>query len=121
MKRLEALAAMVLVCSLGCFKPPEIVMVDRATALQGTYSHARRASPRTVWGAGIWAGVLAVVVGAIAGATAICTPSVRARSAATCDSGSPEYTKCPSRHAPTAAAGDAVNRSPEDPAASSPP
>jgi adenylate cyclase len=43
--------------------------VDRATALQGTYSHARRASPRTVWGAGIWAGVLAVVVGAIAGAT----------------------------------------------------
>src|SRR3984957_18853017 len=43
--------------------------VDRATAPQGTHSHARRASPRTVWGAGIWAGVLAVVVGAIAGAT----------------------------------------------------
>jgi adenylate cyclase len=43
--------------------------VDRATALKGTYSYLRRAVPRTVWGTGIWAAVLAVVVGAIAGAT----------------------------------------------------
>jgi adenylate cyclase len=43
--------------------------VDRATALKGTYSYARRAVPRTVWGTGVWAAVLAVAVGAIAGAT----------------------------------------------------
>ncbi len=43
--------------------------VDRATALKGTYSYARRAVPRTVCGTGVWAAVLAVAVGAIAGAT----------------------------------------------------
>ena len=43
--------------------------VDRATALKGTYSYARRAVPQTVWGTGVWAAVLSIVVGAIAGAT----------------------------------------------------
>jgi adenylate cyclase len=43
--------------------------VDRATALEGTYSYARAATTRTVWGTGVWAAVLCVVVGAIAGAT----------------------------------------------------
>jgi adenylate cyclase len=42
--------------------------VDRATALKGTYSYARRV-PQTVWGTGVWAAVLSIVVGAIAGAT----------------------------------------------------
>ena len=43
--------------------------VDRATALEATYSYARRSSFRTVWATGVWAAVLSVVVGAIAGAT----------------------------------------------------
>ena len=43
--------------------------VDRATALKGTYSYVRRAVPQTVWGTGVWAAVLSIVVGAIAGAT----------------------------------------------------
>ncbi|OBG25796.1 adenylate/guanylate cyclase domain-containing protein [Mycobacterium sp. 852002-51057_SCH5723018] len=42
--------------------------VDRATALEGTYSYARRAIPQTVWGTGVWAAALAVVVGTVAGA-----------------------------------------------------
>ena len=41
---------------------------DRATALKATYSYARRATSRTVWGTGVWAALLSVVVGAIAGA-----------------------------------------------------
>lgn len=43
--------------------------VDRAAALEGTYSYARAATTRVVWGTGIWAAALCVVVGAIAGAT----------------------------------------------------
>jgi adenylate cyclase len=43
--------------------------VDRATALEGTYTYARRATRRTVWGTGVWAAALSVVAGAIAGAT----------------------------------------------------
>ncbi len=43
--------------------------VDRATALEGTYIWTRRASSRTVWATGVWAAVLSVVVGVIAGAT----------------------------------------------------
>ncbi|WP_123024252.1 adenylate/guanylate cyclase domain-containing protein [Mycolicibacterium stellerae] len=42
--------------------------VDRAAALAGTYSYARSAVPRTVWATGVWAAVLSVVVGTIAGA-----------------------------------------------------
>jgi len=43
--------------------------VARVTALEGTYSYARAATTRAVWGTGVWAAVLCVVVGAIAGAT----------------------------------------------------
>ncbi len=43
--------------------------VDRATALEGTYIWTRRATSRAVWAYGVWAAVLSVVVGAIAGAT----------------------------------------------------
>lgn len=43
--------------------------VDRATALEGTYIWSRRSSSRTVWATGLWAAVLSVVVGVIAGAT----------------------------------------------------
>jgi adenylate cyclase len=43
--------------------------VDRATALEGTYIWTRRSSSRTLWGFGVWAAVLSVVVGVIAGAT----------------------------------------------------
>jgi adenylate cyclase len=43
--------------------------VDRAAALEGTYFYARRSSSRTVWSTGVWAAVLSVIVGAIAGAT----------------------------------------------------
>lgn len=42
--------------------------VDRAAVLESTYSYARRASVRTVWGTGVWAAVLSVIVGATAGA-----------------------------------------------------
>ncbi|HEX5253200.1 MAG TPA: adenylate/guanylate cyclase domain-containing protein [Mycobacterium sp.] len=43
--------------------------VDRATALEGTYSFARGATFRAVWGTGVWAAALSVSVGAMAGAT----------------------------------------------------
>ena len=43
--------------------------IDRATALEGTYSYARRLSSQMAWSTGVWAAVLSVVVGAIAGAT----------------------------------------------------
>jgi adenylate cyclase len=43
--------------------------IDRATALERTYSFARRSSSRMVWGFGVWAAALSVVAGAIAGAT----------------------------------------------------
>jgi class 3 adenylate cyclase len=43
--------------------------VDRATALKGTYSYARRATSKAVWVYGIWSAGLSVAVGAIAGAT----------------------------------------------------
>lgn len=43
--------------------------VDRVTALKDTYYYARRASSRGVWTTGVWAAVLAVVVGVVAGAT----------------------------------------------------
>ena len=43
--------------------------IDRATALEGTYSYARRVSSQMAWSNGVWAAVLSVVVGAIAGAT----------------------------------------------------
>jgi class 3 adenylate cyclase len=43
--------------------------IDRATALQDTYSYARRSSSQMAWSTGVWAAVLSVVVGAIAGAT----------------------------------------------------
>lgn len=43
--------------------------VDRVVVLEKTYSYARRASLRTVWGTAIWAAVLSVVVGATVGAT----------------------------------------------------
>jgi adenylate cyclase len=42
--------------------------VDRATALEGTYSLARRSSSVMVRSTGVWAAVLSVAVGAIAGA-----------------------------------------------------
>jgi adenylate cyclase len=42
--------------------------VDRATALEGTYVHARTATVRAVWGTPVWAAALAVVVGVLAGA-----------------------------------------------------
>ncbi|GBE66239.1 hypothetical protein MFM001_27010 [Mycobacterium sp. MFM001] len=43
--------------------------VDRLAALEATYIQARKAVVRTVWGAGAWGAVLAVTVGALAGAT----------------------------------------------------
>jgi class 3 adenylate cyclase len=43
--------------------------VDRLSALEGTYSYARRGTTRTVWATGVWAAVLSVTIGAIAGAT----------------------------------------------------
>jgi adenylate cyclase len=43
--------------------------VDRATVLEGTYIWTRRSSSRMVWGLGVWAALLSVVVGVIAGAT----------------------------------------------------
>ncbi len=43
--------------------------VDRATVLEETYSYTRNSSSRAVWATGVWAAVLAVVVGAMAGAT----------------------------------------------------
>jgi adenylate cyclase len=45
--------------------------VDPATALEGTYSAARRSSSLVVWSIGVWAAVLSVAVGAIAGATGL--------------------------------------------------
>jgi adenylate cyclase len=45
--------------------------IDRATALEGTYSYARRLSSQMAWGTGVWAAVLSVVVGAVAGATGL--------------------------------------------------
>jgi adenylate cyclase len=43
--------------------------IDRATALEATYTYARRAFPRMLWGTAVWAALLTVIVGAIAGAT----------------------------------------------------
>jgi adenylate cyclase len=43
--------------------------IDRATALEATYTYTRRASFRMIWATGVWAAVLAVCVGALAGAT----------------------------------------------------
>jgi HAMP domain-containing protein len=43
--------------------------VDRATALQDTYTYARSTTSRTVWATGVWAAALSIFVGAIAGAT----------------------------------------------------
>lgn len=43
--------------------------VDRATALEATYSYARRATLRTVCSTWAWAAVLCMVVGVITGAT----------------------------------------------------
>ncbi|OBF63557.1 cyclase [Mycobacterium sp. 852002-50816_SCH5313054-b] len=43
--------------------------VDRAIALDATYSYSRATVPRTMWATGVWAAVLSVLVGAIAGAT----------------------------------------------------
>lgn len=43
--------------------------VDRAAVLESTYSYARRSSVRTVWGTGVWAAGLSVVVGTTVGAT----------------------------------------------------
>jgi adenylate cyclase len=43
--------------------------VDRATALEGTYSYARRGTRRMLWSTGVWAAALSVVTGVIAGAT----------------------------------------------------
>ncbi len=45
--------------------------VDRATALESTYAYARSTTSRTVWATGVWAAVLSVVVGVIAGATGL--------------------------------------------------
>ena len=45
------------------------VEVDRVAALEGTYTYARAATTRVVWGTGLWAAALCVVVGAIAGAS----------------------------------------------------
>jgi adenylate cyclase len=42
--------------------------VDRVTALEATYTYARAASARAVWGTGVWAAALCMVVGATAGA-----------------------------------------------------
>lgn len=43
--------------------------VHPQTALEHTYRYTRVATPRTVWGTGVWAATLAVVVGTVAGAT----------------------------------------------------
>jgi adenylate cyclase len=43
--------------------------LDRATALEATYSWARRAVTRTLVGVAVWAALLSVIVGVIAGAT----------------------------------------------------
>lgn len=43
--------------------------IDRAAALEGTYSYARRSTSQMAWSTGVWAAVLSVAVGAIAGAT----------------------------------------------------
>jgi class 3 adenylate cyclase len=43
--------------------------VDRTRALNATYTYARRVSARSVWGGIVWAGLLLVVVGVIAGAS----------------------------------------------------
>ncbi len=45
--------------------------VDRATALEGTYSAARRSSSLMAWSTGVWIAVVSVAVGAIAGATGL--------------------------------------------------
>ena len=37
--------------------------IDRATALEGTYSLARRLSSQMAWSTGVWAALLSVVVG----------------------------------------------------------
>jgi adenylate cyclase len=41
--------------------------VDRATALEATYTFTRRAVPRALWNAAVWFALLSVIVGAIAG------------------------------------------------------
>ncbi|MCT7661097.1 adenylate/guanylate cyclase domain-containing protein [Mycobacterium deserti] len=43
--------------------------IDRAAALEGTYRYTRKASFRAVWATGVWAAVMAAVIGAIAGGT----------------------------------------------------
>ena len=43
--------------------------IDRATALEATYSWARRAAPRTLVGVAVWAALLLVIVGMMAGAS----------------------------------------------------
>jgi class 3 adenylate cyclase len=43
--------------------------VDRLAALEASYTGARRASLQTLWITGVWAAVLSVAVGTIAGAT----------------------------------------------------
>jgi adenylate cyclase len=43
--------------------------VDRATALEATYTFTRRAVPRALWNAAVWFALLFVIVGAIAGAS----------------------------------------------------
>jgi hypothetical protein len=45
--------------------------VDRATALEATYSYARSQTFRTLCGTWAWAAVLCIVVGAITGATGV--------------------------------------------------
>jgi adenylate cyclase len=45
--------------------------VDRAKALEATYTYARWAVPRVLWGVAVWAALLSVIVGAIAGATGL--------------------------------------------------
>jgi adenylate cyclase len=56
-----------------CFRPAEQWAagraVDRETALEGTYSYARRMTTRAVWGTAAWAAALSVVIGAVSGAT----------------------------------------------------
>jgi adenylate cyclase len=43
--------------------------VDRATALDATYTFTRRAVPRALWTAAVWCALLFVIVAAIAGAS----------------------------------------------------
>ena len=71
-------AALVLQCAMvladrGRLRPAEQWAagheVDRATALEATYTYARRAVPRSLWGSAVWFALLSVIVGAIAGAT----------------------------------------------------